>query len=319
MVCFNGRSQMHDLPKSSASNLQPMHALQPEAFALEAVERWALTKASATSPELFRLSSFWHMDWFIQHLPTDRKTRYTARLAQSENYGIACGLTSVLQEANQATSLNAADGSLIGIDCREILAGKWYANDLDRTAFIDLVMGQLYPEPHDQLIVERARRDKYASKSHLFADEANNILTRKGKRALKGAKPHAHVIGAMSGTHAALLARDFIVTATDMSPDVVGTNLGGVTVLPGSDAENYRLIEAADIVIATGMTFPNGTLPDVMRAARDSNTSTMIWAVTGRNLGHYYTTHGIDCVISDPAPFLQLPGPVSIGIWRREK
>jgi hypothetical protein len=44
----------------------------------------------------------------------------------------------------------------------------------------------------------------------------------------------------------------------------------------------------------------------------------MIWAVTGKNLGHYYTEQGIDCVVSDPAPFLQLPGPATIGIWRRE-
>ena len=123
----------------------------------------------------------------------------------------------------------------------------------------------------------------------------------------------------MAGTHAALIARGFEVTATDMSPDVVGRNLGGVTVHSGSDAENYKLIKAADVVIVTGMAFPNRTLPDLMRAAQDSNTSTMIWAVTGRNLGHYYTAHGVDCVISDPAPFLQLPGPVSIGIWRRDK
>jgi hypothetical protein len=308
---------MRDLQNSPAF-LQPRHALQPDAFALEAVEQWALMKAAALSAELFRLSSLWHIDWFIQHLPTDRKTRYTAWLAQSENYGIACGLTSVVQEGGQGVALNDADSSLVGADCREILSNRQYRSDLDRTAFIDLVMGELYPKPHDQFLVEHARRDKYASKSQLFADEANIVLTRKGAGAIKGDKPHAHIIGAMSGTHAALLARGFKVTATDMSPDVVGTNLGGVTVLRGSDAENHKLIEAADILIATGMTFPNRTLPDLMRAARDSNTSTMIWAGTGRNLGHYYTAHGVDCVISDPAPFLQLPGPISIGIWRRE-
>jgi hypothetical protein len=309
---------MRDLPSSPTAFRQPRHALQPDAFSLEAAEKWALTKAATLPAELFRLSSLWHMDWFIQHLPTDRKTRYTACLAQSENYGIACGLTSVVQEAGQEVALDAADRSLVGADCRDILKNKQYHGNLGRTAFIDLVMGELHPKPHDQLTVEDARSDKYASKSRLFADEANTVLTRKGTAALKGDKPHAHVIGAMSGTHAALLARGFKVTATDMSPDVVGTDLGGVTVLYGSDAENYKLIAAADILIATGMTFPNRTLPDLMRAARDSNTSTMIWAVTGRNLGDYYTGHGVDCVISDPAPFLQLPGPISIGIWRRE-
>jgi hypothetical protein len=314
---WEGDFSMHDLTKPAAAHQQSRHGLQPDAFALDAVQEWVLNEASALPAELFRLSSFWHMDWFMQHLPTDRKARYTARLAQSENYGIACGLTSVLQEAHQAGGLNEDDSSLVGADCREILASKRYANDLDRTAFIDVIMGQMYPDAHDHLIVDQARRDKYAAKSKLFADEATEILNRKGSKALKGGKPHAHVIGAMSGTHAALLARGFTVTATDMSPDVVGTNLGGVTVSLGSDGENQKHIGAADIVITTGMTLPNGTLPAVTRAARDSNTSTMIWAVTGRNLGHYYTAHGIDCVISDPAPFMQLPGPTRIGIWRR--
>jgi hypothetical protein len=310
--------QMRDLPqRSPAAFLQPRHALQPHAFALEAAEQWALTKASALSADLFRLSAFWHTDWFVQHLPTDRKTRYTARLAQSENYGIACSLTSVVQETGQPVSLHEADRSLVGEDCREIIDNRRYRTDLDRTAFLDLVMGHLSPEANDQLIVNQERGDKYALKSQLFANEARAVLARKGTGTIKGNKPHVLVIGAMAGTHAALVARGFEVTATDMSPDVVGRNLGGVTVRNGS--ENYKLMEAADIVIVTGMTFPNRTLPDLMRAAQDSNTSTMIWAVTGRNLGHYYTAHGVDCVISDPAPFLQLPGPVSIGIWRRER
>jgi hypothetical protein len=304
-------------PANPAGFRQPRHALQPHAFALEAAEQWALAKASALSADLFRLTSFWHIDWFVQHLPTDRTTRYTARLAQSENYGIACGLTSVVQQTGEAVALEGADHSLVGADCRSIIKDKRYRTDLDRTAFIDLVMGQFSGEANDQLILNQSRQDKYALKSQLFADEANSILTRKGTSTIKGNKPHALVIGAMAGTHAALVARGFEVTATDMSPDVVGRSLGGVTVCNG--AENYALMETADIVIVTGMAFPNGTLPGLMRAAQNSNTSTMIWAVTGRNLGHYYTMHGVDCVISDPAPFLQLPGPVSIGIWRREK
>jgi hypothetical protein len=308
---------MRDLqPSTSAAFLQPRRALQPHAFALEAAEHWALTKASALSADLFRLSAFWHIDWFVQHLPTDRKTRYTARVVQSENYGIACALTSVMQETGQAVALDEADHSLVGEDCREIITNRRYRTDLDRTAFIDSVMGQLPAQANDQLILNQERSDKYALKSQLFADEACTILTRKGTDAIKGSKPHALVIGAMAGTHAALVARGFEVTATDMSPNVVGRSLGGVTVRNGS--ENYKLIEVADLIIVTGMTFPNRTLPDLMRAAQENNTSTMIWAVTGRNLGQYYIAHGVDCVISDPAPFLQLPGPVSIGIWRRE-
>jgi hypothetical protein len=37
------------------------------------------------------------------------------------------------------------------------------------------------------------------------------------------------------------------------------------------------------------MSLPNGTLPTLLEAAKESNTSTMVWAITGRNLGQYYT------------------------------
>ena len=65
----------------------------------------------------------------------------------------------------------------------------------------------------------------------------------------------------------------------------VNQNLGGVTVCDVT--ENNGLIEAADLVIITGMTLPNRTLPSLIEAAKINNTSTMIWAVTGKNLGHF--------------------------------
>jgi putative heavy-metal chelation protein len=294
----------------------PHIALEPQAFALEAAEHSVLQQAEGLAADLFRLTSCWYIDFIIQHLPTDRKTRYTARLAQAENYGVAFSLASALEEPDRRLALQEDDHALVGEDGRALLKDRRYRSDMDRTALIDVVAGHLSDEPSKQVTVDQKRRDKYAVKSRLFADETELVLRRKGSRAIKASKPHIHVIGAMAGTHAALLARGFEVTAADMSPDVIGQNLGGVTVC--DDTQNSKLIEAADLVIMTGMTFPNRTLPKLTELAKTNNTSTMIWAVTGRNLGPYYTRHGIDCVISDPAPFLSLPGPATIGVWRRE-
>ena len=166
------------------------------------------------------------------------------------------------------------------------------------------------------MVLDQTVRDKHAIKSRLFADEAEAVLQRKGVKAIKSGKPHVLVIGAMVGTLTELVARGYQVTATDMSPDMMGQNLGGVTVRDGK--ENESLIRTADLVIITGMTLVNRTLPGLIEAAKNHNTSTMIWAVTGKNFGPYYTEHGIDCVISDPSPFFYLPGPGSIEIWRRE-
>jgi hypothetical protein len=297
------------MPASHATAFrQPARALEPHAFTLEAVEQWALERAARLAADRLRLTSLWYLDYIRQDVPEDRKTRYTVRLAQAENYGTAFGPISPLRDADHA---------LVGEDSRVILKHRRFRDDIDRTALIDLVVGHVSPAASDQLIVDQILRDKYAARSRLFADEADAVLRRKGPAAIKGRKPCVLVIGATSGIIDALVARGSEVVATDMSPDVVGKKLGGVTVRDAT--ENDSLVEAADLAVITGMTLPNRTLPALVEAAKTHNTSTMIWAVTGKNLGHYYTEQGIDCVISDPAPFLQLPGPAAIGIWRREQ
>ena len=292
---------------SRATYRQPRDALRPDAFTLEAIERWALEEARRMAEDCFRLTSFWYIDYVVQHVPGERKTRYTIRLAQAENYGVACGHVPALQDADHA---------LVGEDSRKILEQRRFRDDLDRTALIDLIAGHVSAAAKHQVSVDQAFRDKYAFRAQLFADEAEIVVRRKGANAIKGGKPHVLVIGATASIVGALVTRGFLVSATDMCPDVVGRNLGGVTVCHWAD--NDTLIKVADLVIATGMTLPNRTLPALMELARTYNTSSMIWAITGRNLGHYYIDHGIDCVISDPSLFLLLPGPGSIGIWRRE-
>ena len=126
------------------------------------------------------------------------------------------------------------------------------------------------------------------------------------------------VIGATAGIIGALARRGLEVSATDLWPEAVGQRLGGVKVQDGRTA-NTDLMKAADLAIITGMTLANGTLADLVTLAKRHNTSIMIWAITGRNFGDYYTRHGADCVISDPSPFLLLPGPATMAVWRRTR
>jgi hypothetical protein len=229
------------------------------------------------------------------------------RLVQSENYGTALGHVSAPPDTDHA---------LVGEDCREILKDRRFRDDIDRTALVDLVLGHVSRAADYEVILDQRLRDKYALRSHLFADEADLILRRKGISAIEGSKPRILVIGATAGMIGALVDRGFEVSATDMSPDVVGEKLGGVTVC--NETENVELIKGADLVIITAMTLPNRSLPALIKTSKTHNTSTLIWAITGRNFGHYFTEHGIDSVISDPSPFLMLRGPATIGIWRRK-
>src|SRR6476660_836504 len=100
---------------------QPCDALVPHAFTLEAAEQWALERASRVSADRFRLTSFWHVDYFRQEAPGEIKRRYTMRLAQAENYGLAFGLPSPLRDADRA---------LVGQDSREILKAQQLLDDV---------------------------------------------------------------------------------------------------------------------------------------------------------------------------------------------
>jgi hypothetical protein len=285
---------------------QPIDVLNPSAFSIEAAEKWALERVWERPPESFRLTAYFHIDYIVQQVPQERKTRYTARMAKSdENYGLAFGI---------APALPDLDPDLVGKDVRQILKDRLCRDLIGRTALVDVVMGHVSKPATKQVTLEGSVRDKYFNRARIFAEEAEKIIQRKG---CKGNNARALVIGASSGIIGALINQGFEVSATDLSPAIVGTVLGGVKVCNGRSA-NVSLMKKADLAIITGMTMPNRTLPGLMKLAQQYNTSTMIWAITGKNFGRYYIEHGVDCVISDLAAFHLLPGPASIGVWRRD-
>jgi Putative heavy-metal chelation len=291
----------------SGRSQQPIDTLNPSAFSIEAAEKWALERAQELPPEPFRLTAYYHIDYIVQMAPQERKTRYITRMAKSEaNDGLAFGLAPL--------ALPNLDPDFIGKDVRQILKDRLCRHRIDRTALVDLVMGHLSPSATKYVTFEGTVQDKYFNRARIFAEEAEKIIQRKG---VKENVARALVIGATAGIIGALSNRGFEVSTTDLSPRIVGTVLGGLKVCDGRLA-NASLMKQADIAIMTGMTLPNRTLPGLIKLAQQYNTSTMIWAITGKNFGRYYTEHGIDCVISDPMAFHLLPGSVSIGIWRRE-
>jgi hypothetical protein len=291
----------------SRRSQQPIEALIPSAFSIEAAEKWALERAQELPPEPFRLTAYYHVEYVVQMTPQERKTRYITRMAKSEEMdGLAYGLAPLV--------LPDLDSDFIGKDVRQILKDRLCRDRIDRTALVDLIMGHLSPAANKYVTLEGTVQDKYFNRARTIAEEAEKIIQRKG---VKGNVARALVIGATAGTIGALRNQGFEVSTTDLSRSIVGTVLGGVKVCNGRFA-NASLMKKADIAIMTGMTLPNRTLPGLIKLAQQYSTSTMIWAITGKNFGRYYTEHGIDCVISDPTAFHLLPGSVSIGIWRRE-
>ena len=287
---------------------QPKDALTPAAFSVDAAEQWALHRAEALTADPFRLLALWSVSFLVQADPSERKTRYTMRIAQAEGYGRSGGL---------GPGLPDPDPDLVGQDTRQILKHRRWKDEADRAAIADLVIGQVSRPADEQIVLDETLRGKYTARAEIFADEATRVLQGRAAEPRKGNRRRVIVVGATAGILHALLRRGLDVCATDLASDVVGRTLGGVQVLDGRVA-NARLMKDADLAIVTGISLTNGTMPELMSLAKTHNTSTMIWAVTGKNFGHYYTDHGVDSVISDPSPFLLLPGPATIAIWRRQ-
>jgi hypothetical protein len=285
---------------------RPSVTVRPAAFSVEAAEKWALERSRNMPDRPFRLKALWSINRVLQPTPTERKTRYVGAVAHTDTYG-SCVTLAPLPEP---------DPDLVGEDARRILNDRRCRDHVYRTAIVDAVIGSVSRPADDRIDLGDAPDAKYAARSEVFAEEAQRILDRAEGRASRREPPRVLVVGATAGMLGALVRRGFTVSATDMASDVVGRELGGVTVQDARHA-NATLMEDADLAIITGMALTNGTLEGLMSLARTRDTSTMIWAITGRNFGHYYTEHGVDSAISDPSPFLQLPGPSVIEIWRR--
>jgi len=119
---------MQNFPADALSRFrQPREALKPSGFTIEAAEHWALERAAHISEERVRLTSFWYIDYVRQQVPGERKTRYIIRLAQSHNYGVACGLS---------VPIPGSDFDLVGEDSREIIKACRYRDDTDRAAIV---------------------------------------------------------------------------------------------------------------------------------------------------------------------------------------
>ena len=280
--------------------------MSPAAFCVEAAEEWALARAATLPADPFRLRAMWHVNYVVQAAPKERKTLYRMTIAQSATYGRSGGLTPILH----------GDGlSLVGRDTRSILTERLWRNIHERVAVTDSVVAHVSRPPDREIPLDGGPDSKYVARTEIFAAEAARILRRAAKSRSRG-RLRVVTIGATAGIIGALRRRGLDVSATDLSPAVVGTALAGIRVRNGR-AANARLMRHADLAIVTGMALMNRTLPGLMALAKKHNTATMIWAITGKNFGHYYTEHGVDSVISDPSPFLSLPGPATIAIWRR--
>jgi hypothetical protein len=122
-------------------------------------------------------------------------------------------------------------------------------------------------------------------------------------------------VGAVASIIAELQSWGHAVTATDLDPSLVGKQICGIEVISG--VRTAEVVAESDVAVVTGMTVSNGTIDNIIEAARGSGTQIIMFAESGASFAGVYLSQGIDCVISERFPFYIFQGASEIGIHRR--
>ena len=108
-----------------------------------------------------------------------------------------------------------------------------------------------------------------------------------------------------------------LVTASDLDENIINKELCGVNIADGA-LHTDELVAEADLAIITGMTISNGSLPEIIKIAKENNTKIMIIAETGAGFGRAYCElFGVDIVVSEPYPFYIFNCYSEIKIYRK--
>ena len=147
-----------------------------------------------------------------------------------------------------------------------------------------------------------------------ICDEVQNMCRKK----LIPERPKVVNVGAVGCIIEKLKNKNMLVTATDLDENIINKELCGVNIADGA-LHTDELVAEADLAIITGMTISNGSLPEIIKTAKENNTKIMIVAETGAGFGRAYCDlFDIDIVVSEPYPFYIFNCYSQILIYRKE-
>lgn len=85
-------------------------------------------------------------------------------------------------------------------------------------------------------------------------------------------------------------------------------------------ADMEPVLEAADAVIATGMTLSNGSFDRILERARQRAIPLALYAQTGSAVVPRFLRHGVAAVLAEPFPFSQFSAdPTPLYLYRRDE
>jgi putative heavy-metal chelation protein len=111
--------------------------------------------------------------------------------------------------------------------------------------------------------------------------------------------------------------RGFDIVAWDRDPEYVGQVLCPDVIVGYADTVEEQL-RGADVLLISGMTIGNNTLPEILRAASERGIPSACWAVTASSIAPLFRTIGLTSAICEGFPPYFLPGETHLKLFRND-
>ena len=111
--------------------------------------------------------------------------------------------------------------------------------------------------------------------------------------------------------------RGFDIVAWDKDPEYVGKAILPDVAVGYADTVEEQL-RGADVLLISGMTIGNNTLPEMLWAASERDIPSVCWAVTASSLAPLFRTIGLTSAVSEGFPPYFLPGETQLRLFRND-
>ena len=269
---------------------------------LKTLTDWILKTTADMPAEDMRIEGSWLLHLNYQPFVGERLFQYDVALIQIKAMGAAYSACDGIHKSE----LDA----MVGRDAREMLMDRYCPVNI---ALLDAMYSSLFPEPDEKFMI--SGDNKAAKRADIVCDEVMNMSRQK----LIPERPRVVNVGAIGCIIEKLNNKDMDITATDLDKNIIGRELSGVEIADGA-LHTERLVAESDLAVITGMTISNGSLPGLLKIAKENNTKIMLICETGSGLGRAYCDlFDVDAVISEPYPFYIFRCHSEIKIYRRKQ
>ncbi|MEY9860740.1 hypothetical protein ABH935_006377 [Catenulispora sp. GAS73] len=262
---------------------------------LQKLREVAMRRTACLDDEEFLLRGLWRVDHRCRPNREERLLNFSFVMAQTEHQGCSYADFGSVDIARYADEFIGKDARFI--ECTDPSM---------EIALLDTVYAGI-KEPVDVVHDLQGRLSaKAVRRAELVGDEVMALLEETSGRRVAN-------VGVIGNYVAELQRRGVEIVATDYDPILIQDGINGVPVLHGD--QTPAIVEAADVALVCGETLINGSLDDVLDAARRGGTRLIVYAVTGAHFAHEYCRiFGIDTVIAEPQPQYLFQGTTRLGI-----